>query len=177
MADRSRLEDLRRLVEKDPASIAFAQLAEEYRRAGEYQEAVECCRAGLAIHPDYQLARVTLGRALAQLGELVDAQRELEAVVASAPENLAAIRALAGIHRSRGAPSEALDHYRAALALAPNDPAVELAVKELNDPGPRPSEPSGRVPDPAAAVTAARTIAVLDQWLAAIHVTRAQRRS
>ena len=34
MAENSRIDDLRRRVQKDPASIAFAQLAEECRRAG-----------------------------------------------------------------------------------------------------------------------------------------------
>ncbi len=47
MADESRIDDLRRRVQKDPASIAFAQLAEECRRAGRFDEAVEVCRAGL----------------------------------------------------------------------------------------------------------------------------------
>ena len=42
------------------ASIAFAQLAEEYRRAAMFQDAVDTCRAGLAIHPSYLSARVTL---------------------------------------------------------------------------------------------------------------------
>ena len=111
MADQSRLEDLRRLVEKDPAAIAFARLTEEYRRAGEYHRAVERRRAELAIH-------------------------------------------------------------QAAGAMAPNDPDLESAVKELND-----EQPSGRLPDTAALDSAERTIAVLDQWLSAIHVARSQRRS
>jgi hypothetical protein len=34
--------------QKDPASIAFAQLAEEYRRAGQLPDAVAACKAGLA---------------------------------------------------------------------------------------------------------------------------------
>ena len=51
MADNPRIEELRRRVEKDPASIAFAQLAEEYRRAASYEEAVATCRAGLIVHP------------------------------------------------------------------------------------------------------------------------------
>ena len=69
MADHQRIEDLRRRVQKDPASIAFAQLAEECRRAGRYEEAVEVCRAGLAVHPGYLSARVTLGRALIELDQ------------------------------------------------------------------------------------------------------------
>jgi tetratricopeptide (TPR) repeat protein len=131
MAGNSRLEDLRRRVQKDPASIAFAQLAEEYRRAGEHHQAVEVCRAGLAIHPGYLSARVTLARALIELNQLEDAQAEIEHVLASAPENLAAIRGLAEIHHRRGERAEALEQYRAALALAPNDPDLEETVNDL----------------------------------------------
>src|SRR5438067_11187555 len=122
MADHQRIEDLRRRVQKDPASIAFAQLAEECRRAGEHQEAVDVCRAGLALHPGYLSARVTLGRALIELTQLDEAQTELELVLGSAPENLAAIRGLAEIHHRRGSLAEALKQYRAALAIARNDP-------------------------------------------------------
>ena len=78
MADQSRIEELRRRVQRDPASIAFAQLAEECRRAGAFQEAIDICQTGLAIHPGYVSARVTLGRALFQLDHLDQAQAELE---------------------------------------------------------------------------------------------------
>ena len=132
MADLSRLEDLRRRVQKDPASIAFAQLAEEYRRAGQFQESVDVCRAGLELHPGYLSARVTLGRALLELNQLDDAQSELERVLKSAPENLAAIRGLAEIHHHRGELGDALAQYRAALALARNDPDLEQTVTELS---------------------------------------------
>ena len=132
MADNARIEDLRRRVEKDPASIAFAQLAEECRRAGQNDDAVEVCRAGLAIHPSYLSARVTLGRALVELNQLSDAQAEFEVVLKSAPDNLAAIRGLAEIHHRLGDKSAALAQYRAALALARNDPDLERTVSELS---------------------------------------------
>ncbi len=131
MADNPRIEDLRRRVQRDPASIAFAQLAEEYRRAGDYAEAVEACRAGLAIHPAYLSARVTLGRALIELNELADAQTELELVLKSAPENLAAIRGMADILHRQGDLPGALAQYKAALALARNDPDLEETVSDL----------------------------------------------
>jgi tetratricopeptide (TPR) repeat protein len=130
MAD-SRIEDLRRRVHRDPASIAFAQLAEECRRAGQHQESIDVCRAGLAIHPGYLSARVTLGRALIELDQLDEAQAALELVLKSAPENLAAIRGLAEIHHRRGSLPEALAQYRAALALARNDPDLQRTVVEL----------------------------------------------
>jgi len=131
MADSQRIDDLRRRVQKDPASIAFAQLAEECRRAGRFEEAVDVCRAGLDIHPGYLSARVTLGRALVELNALDEAQTELELVLKSAPENLAAIRGLAEIHHRRGSLVEALAQYRAALALARNDPDLQRTVADL----------------------------------------------
>src|SRR5580765_6584582 len=102
MADNPRIEDLRRRVQKDPASIAFAQLAEECRRNGEYQEAVDVCHTGLGIHPGYLSARVTLGLALIELNQLEEALNELSLVLKSAPENLAAIRGLAEIYTRQG---------------------------------------------------------------------------
>jgi tetratricopeptide (TPR) repeat protein len=103
MADNERIEELRRRVQKDPASIAFAQLAEELRRSARFLEAVEVCHAGLDKYPGYLSVRVTLGRCLLDLDRLDDAERELEQVRESAPENLAALRALSQIHQRRGA--------------------------------------------------------------------------
>jgi hypothetical protein len=132
LVDNPRIEDLRRRVQKDPASIAFAQLAEECRRVGQYQESIDVCRAGLALHPGYLSARVTLGRALIEVDQLDEAQTELEVVLFGAPENLSAIRGLAEIFHRRGALADALKQYRAALALARNDPDLERTVTELS---------------------------------------------
>ena len=114
-----RVGELRRRVERDPASIAFAALAEEYRRLGRYDDAIATCRAGLLRHPAYMSARVTLGRALLETGAFDDAAGELEYVLSVAPENLAAIRALAEIHRRRAEMPEAIDSYDVSGADAP----------------------------------------------------------
>jgi tetratricopeptide (TPR) repeat protein len=188
MADSQRIEDLRRRVQKDPASIAFAQLAEECRRAGLHQQAIDICRAGLELHPGYVSARVTLGRALLEVNDLDMALAELAHVLRSAPDNLAAIRSVADIHRRQGSPALALGQYRAALALARNDPDLQEIVAELT----REVEPAAPEPDVQAAgpddqplaadqPTATdgqdqRVIARLEQWLDAIHVARAQPR-
>ena len=132
MADNPRIEELRRRVEKDPASIAFAQLAEEYRRAGSYEEAVATCRTGLATHPSYLSARVTLSRALIELNALDDAEVELQHVLQHAPENLAGIRGLAEIHHRRGHLDEALRFYKSALSIARHDPDLEQTIDEIS---------------------------------------------
>lgn len=128
----SRIDELRRRVQSDPASIAFAQLAEEYRRSGQTDEAVRVCREGLTRHPGYLSARVTLGRALLDLGQLEAARDELEFVVAEAPENLAAVRGLAEIFHREGQTAEALTYYQRALALARHDPEIEEIVQQLS---------------------------------------------
>jgi tetratricopeptide (TPR) repeat protein len=97
VSDRARIEDLERRVQQDPTSIAFAQLAEEHRRAGDFDEAVRVCRTGLAQHPAYLSARVTLGRALMELQRYDEARTELEYVLHASPDNAAATRALADI--------------------------------------------------------------------------------
>ena len=120
MADNSRIEDLRRRILKDPASIAFAQLAEEHRRAGDCDEAVRVCETGLAQHPAYLSARVTLGRALFQLGRLEEARAEFLRVLDAAPDNLIAVGKLAEIHQR----THQAAHLRAAAESAQGAPAA-----------------------------------------------------
>jgi tetratricopeptide (TPR) repeat protein len=128
----TRIADLRRRVEADPSSIAFAQLAEEYRRAGNYEAAEQCCHTGLTRHPAYLSARVTLGRTLIELDKLDEAEEELQFVLKSAPDNLAAIRGMAEIHQRRGHLETALAYFRRALPLARHDPEIEETVKQIN---------------------------------------------
>ena len=139
MAENPRIEELRRRVQMDPASIAFAALAEEYRRMGRHEEAIETCRAGLQRHPAYLSARVTLGRALIETGDFEGAREELETVLKSAPENLAAIRGLALIHERLGHSAE-MDPQFAALMNAEVERAQAARAAAPEPPPPSPVE-------------------------------------
>jgi tetratricopeptide (TPR) repeat protein len=136
---------LRRRVQLDPASIAFAALAEEYRRAGRYDEAIATCTAGLQRHPSYLSAHVTLGRALLEVGQYDEAREELEHVLRIAPENLAAIRGLAEIHHRRGELPESHDDY---VAPAPAEEHPELEPEPEPDSVPAPA--TAAAPEPPA---------------------------
>ncbi len=142
MADNPRIEELRRRVQADPASIAFAALAEEYRRAGRYKDAIETCRTGLQRHPSYLSARVTLGRSLVQIAQFDEAREVLEHVLRAAPENLAAIRALAEIHERQGETPEALEQYRVALHVATQEAEAAATSPEPPTPPPPPVPPT-----------------------------------
>jgi hypothetical protein len=133
MPENPRIEELRRRVLADPASIAFAALAEEFRRVGRYEEAIEACRTGLQRHPAYLSARVTLGRALIETGDFEGAREELQTVLRSAPENLAAIRGLAQIHERQGHSTE-MDPGLAALQADP----IPVAAPQQMEPPPAP---------------------------------------
>lgn len=170
MSDSVRLDDLRRRIEHDPASIAFAQLAEEYRRLGRLQDAIDLCRNGLSRHPSYLSARVTLGRALMQIGSLEEAQHEFEQVLQGAPQNLSALKILGDIHSRRGDVAQALSRYQAALLLAPNDPEVDRKAAEMR-------EALAQSAHEREHLRARSIVAELERWLAAIHVTRTQRRA
>ena len=128
MADTPRIEELKRRDQSDPASIAIAALAEEYRRSERFEEAIETCTAGLVRHPSYLSAHVTLGRALIEVGRLDAAREELEYVLKLAPENLAAIRGLAEIHHRTG--QDASEHSQteeSMAAAAPEAPSETIA--------------------------------------------------
>jgi hypothetical protein len=150
VADSPRIEELKRRVHSDPASIAFAALAEEYRRAQRFEEAIETCTAGLIRHPSYLSAHVTLGRALIEVGRLEDARNELEYVLRLAPENLAAIRGLAEIHDRLGEGSPEPSAKRAHEPAAPEMTVAEIhaasGFTRLADETPEPARPFAPAP-------------------------------
>ena len=148
MAENPRIEELRRRVQADPASIAFAALAEEFRRVGRHEDAIETCRTGLQRHPAYLSARVTLGRALIETGDYDGAREELETVLRSAPENLAAIRGLAQIHERLGHSTE-MDPHLAELMNAGGGPDRGAAAPGA---GPRAVPERPPPPEPVVAV-------------------------
>jgi hypothetical protein len=90
----SRIEELRKRLEKEPGSRLFAQLAEELRKDGQLEEAINVCLAGLQKHPGYPSARITLAHALMDSGDLTAARVELEAVLQGAPDNIMARKLL-----------------------------------------------------------------------------------
>ena len=131
MASNPRIEDLRKRIEKEPGSRLFAQLAEELRKDGELDEAIRICREGLSRHAAYPSARMTLGRALQDKGELREARQELEAVLKGAPDNILAGRLLAECLEGLGEADAARGRYQATLALAPGDRAILAGLERL----------------------------------------------
>jgi len=154
----SRVDELRRRLERDPGSRLFAQLAEELRKAGQVEEAISVARAGLEQHPSYASARLTLGRALLDSGDPGGARAELETAVREAPDNILASRLLGEALETLGDLGEALVRYGTTLEMAPGDGHVESRVRAIQERlgGGGPPEPEGHPPEitkPMPAVT------------------------
>ena len=152
MAD-TRIEELRRRLERDPGSRLFAQLAEELRKAGELAEAIRVARTGLALHPAYPSARLTLGRALLDSGDATGARAELDSAARDAPDNIQASRYLAQAREQLGDLKGAADQYRKTLLMAPDDRQLQGALSaveaHLQAPGGASAGAAAQAPPPA----------------------------
>ncbi len=125
------IEKLKARLEKDPESKLFVPLAEEYRKVGMYDEAIDVLRRGLQWQPGYTTARVSLGKIYLEKGQMEEAIKEFEKVIGAVPDNLFAQKKLAEINHSIGNTEKALEHYQKVLELNPLDEEVRETVNRL----------------------------------------------
>ncbi len=128
---------------RDPASLAFAQLADLYRKAGRTRDAVALCRNGLTRYPHYTTARLILAKALVADGQLAPAQVELDAILEASPKDVQCHLLAAEIQRRLGHIDEAVRHLEAAVALDPSDRESQGLLALLRAAGPASGEASG----------------------------------
>lgn len=117
--------------QEDPTSRVFAPLSEAYRKAGLLDEAIDICRDGLRIHPNFIGGRVALARAFFDKRFYEDVVKELEPVIADAPDNLVAQRLLADSYLILGRIAQALNAYKVLLYFTPQDIELGKMVKEI----------------------------------------------
>lgn len=125
------IERLREKIEKDPNSKLFVPLAEEYKKAGMYDEAIDALIKGLEKQPAYLSARVSLGKIYIERGMLADAMAEFEKVIAAIPENLYAHKKLAEIYRELGDKDKAIREFKTVLKLNPLDEWAATSLSSL----------------------------------------------
>jgi tetratricopeptide (TPR) repeat protein len=106
---------------KEPASLAFAPLADAYRKAGRTRDAIRLCREGLERFPEYATARLILAKALHDEGETEAARAEVTLILARNPADAPAHRLAADLDRRAGRLPEAVEHLRQAVSLDPSD--------------------------------------------------------
>ncbi len=142
------IEKLKKKLEKDPLSKFFVPLAEEYKKRGRVEEAINLLLGALVNRPDYTSARVALGKIYFDKKMLSEAQEEFEKVTEQIPDNLFAHRKLANIYYQLKDFNRATEECRAVLFLNPNDnDALEIInALESSDEG------SGKTETPSTSV-------------------------
>jgi tetratricopeptide (TPR) repeat protein len=165
------VDELRRKVAEDPLSPTFAQLADAYRRRGEFAQAIRICHEGLGHYPAYASGYMVLGRAYQEQGDLAAAREAFRRVLHCDPENVLAYCALGEIAEAENAAADALTAYQNALVFHPFAKDVRAAVARLTPrwteapepapvaPEPQPQEPAPTVEVPMATETLAHLYA------------------
>ena len=182
--DRALADSIRRHEERlarDPESLAFAQLADLYRKAGRTGDAVTLCREGLHRWPHYTTARLILAKTLLADGQLGPALAEVDAILQTSPKDVQCHRLAAEIHRRAGRLDAAVAHLEKAVGLDPGDRESNALLALLRADTAAPGEGGGlaRVLSDDTFVTLSFGKLCLDQGLAdeaALVLTRLVRK-
>jgi tetratricopeptide (TPR) repeat protein len=116
---------------KDPGSLAFAPLADAYRKAGRTREAIRLCRDGLERFPEYATARLILAKSLLDEGDAEAALVEVRVVLDRNGTDAQAHRLAGELERRRGRLDTAMTHLRQAAALDPSDRESRVLLEVL----------------------------------------------
>lgn len=130
-ASSSRLEELKRILQRDPTSRQFLALAEEYRKAGKVRDAIVTIERGLSVHTSSVAAYVSLGKAYQQIERWEEAIRAYHNALRYDRENLVAIRQLADVHLLKGDKLDALKKLKLYQGLKPGEKDVQEAIERL----------------------------------------------
>jgi len=183
--DRALADAIRRHEERlarDPESLAFAQLADLYRKAGRTGDAIGLCREGLRRWPHYTTARLILAKTLLAEGQHDAALAELAAILQTSPKDVQCHRLAAEIHRRAGRLDAAVAHLEKAVGLDPGDRESSALLSLLRADAVIPGEAVGltRVLGDDTFATLSFGTLCLEQGLAdeaALVLTRVVRRS
>ncbi len=124
-SNQHRIDALRHQWRVDPTPRRTLELAEEHRRAGEYEVAIEVLRSGLEKHPGHVASRVALGRFLLESGRPGEASQALEQITAEDQTHLVANKLLVESYLQLGQAPEARDRLDLYTLLNGSDTDIE----------------------------------------------------
>src|SRR5947209_423547 len=135
MANSALIEDLRKQFAEKPRRV-FARLANEYRKSGDLDVAIEICRAHVPLQPTYISGYIVLGQALFERGQADEARSTFETALSLDPENLIALRQLGDIARGTGDVDAARGWYHKLLEVDPQNDDIAAQLAALETPAP-----------------------------------------
>ena len=135
MAGTSRIDELRKKFDENPRRY-FAPLANEYRKIGDFEQAIFICQEFLPQQPGHMSGHIVYGQALFESGRHDEARSVFETALALDPENLIALRHLGDIARAHGDGETARAWYRRVLESDPRNDEIAGILASLDIDGP-----------------------------------------
>jgi tetratricopeptide (TPR) repeat protein len=126
----SPLEKYERILQADPRSRIFVELARALLQAGDAARAAEVCERGLTHHPGSVQARVTWGKALLALKRDDDAVRRFEEAFDADPSSTYAAELGAEALAGAGLGARALPLLEKAASVHPGDARIRKWLAE-----------------------------------------------
>lgn len=130
MAPPSIIEKYERILQADPRSRIFVELARALLDDGAAERAAEACRTGLGHHPDSIQARIIWGKALLALGQQEEALARFEEAIATDPLNPYAYDLAGEALVAHGQGHRAIPFLKSGAALLPGDRRIRRWLAE-----------------------------------------------
>jgi tetratricopeptide (TPR) repeat protein len=148
------IEQLEGRYAEHPQGLAFAQLADAYRRAREFGKAEGLILHGLKNHPNYISGYNVLGRVYIDSERYSDAHEQFSKVLELDPQNMIAMKALGDLAVRGGRLEDARSWFERILQVDPRNEEVQEELQKLVEGGVQapssPGAPPEAPPEPAA---------------------------
>ncbi len=158
MASTARIDELKKKFDENPRRY-FAPLANEFRKAGEIEQAIMICEEFLPQQPGHMSGHIVYGQALFEASRFEESRTVFETALTLDPENLIALRHLGDIARGQGDLDAARRWYDRVLDADPRNEEILSLIAALGDapfavppavPSAMPADPSPSASTPAA---------------------------
>ena len=131
MASTARTDELKRKFDENPRRY-FAPLANEFRKAGDIEQAILICEEFLPQQPGHMSGHIVYGQALFEAGRLPESRTVFETALGLDPENLIALRHLGDIARGQGDFASARTWYVRVLDADPRNEEIQGLITSLD---------------------------------------------
>jgi len=149
MASSARIDELKKKFDESPRRY-FAPLANEYRKAGDFDQAIAICREFLPQQPSHMSGHIVYGQALFDTQQFEEARTVFDTALTLDPENLIALRSLGDIARYLGDLAGARNWYQRVLEADPRNDEIASILTAMTA-GPERFAPPELPPEPAEA--------------------------
>src|SRR4051812_1898842 len=130
MASTARIDELKKKFDENPRRY-FAPLANEFRKAGDIEQAIMICEEFLPQQPGHMSGHIVYGQALYEAGRLPESRTVFETALGLDPENLIALRHLGDIAHGQGDDSTARSWYLRVLDADPRNEEIQGIISQL----------------------------------------------